>query len=458
MTELFGTDGIRGIAGQGLTAELALNVGKAAGLVLGKNQGHCLIGTDTRESANMLEAALATGLMSMGMDVTLVGVIPTPGVAYLTRTLNYTCGVVISASHNPYNYNGIKFFSQDGYKLPDQVEEELEDYLLKRKEFPENTESFGRLTLDPSLAKQYTRYLQSLCPHKLSGLKIALDCGNGALSKIAPYVLTSLGANVFALNTNPNGRNINLDCGSTNPKVIQNLVLSKEADLGFSFDGDADRIIAVDNKGRIVDGDHILAICAHHLHQKDQLNGGVVGTVMSNLGLKKYLKSIDVNFIEAKVGDRYVLEEMRGNGYVLGGEQSGHIIFTDYNTTGDGLATGLHLIEVMLESQKSLAELNDLMTSYPQVLVNARVLDHKKKSYLEDDVLEKSIEALEKKYEDNGRILIRPSGTEPLIRVMIEGTNLDEMREDAQVLADLIQEQLGGEWWTTNLLAIPVWT
>lgn len=458
MTELFGTDGIRGIAGQGLTAELALNVGKAAGLVLGKNQGHCLIGTDTRESANMLETALATGLMSMGMDVTLVGVIPTPGVAYLTRTLNYTCGVVISASHNPYNYNGIKFFSQDGYKLPDQVEEELEDYLLKRKEFPENTESFGRLTLDSSLAKQYTRYLQSLCPHKLSGLKIALDCGNGALSKIAPYVLTSLGANVFALNTNPNGRNINLDCGSTNPKVIQNLVLSKEADLGFSFDGDADRIIAVDNKGRIVDGDHILAICAHHLHQKDQLNGGVVGTVMSNLGLKKYLKSIDVNFIEAKVGDRYVLEEMRENGYVLGGEQSGHIIFTDYNTTGDGLATGLHLIEVMLESQKSLADLNDLMTSYPQVLVNARVLDHKKKSYLEDDVLEKSIEALEKKYEDNGRILIRPSGTEPLIRVMIEGTNLDEMREDAQVLADLIQEQLGGEWWTTNLLVIPVWT
>lgn len=445
MTELFGTDGIRGIAGQALTAELALEVGKAAGLVLGKNQGSCLIGTDTRESANMLEAALATGLMSMGMDVTLVGVIPTPGIAYLTRTLNYTCGVVISASHNPYNYNGIKFFSQDGYKLPDQVEEELEDYLLKRKEFPENTENFGHLTLDPSLAKQYTRYLQSLCPHKLSGLKIALDCGNGALSKIAPYVLTSLGANVFALNTNPNGKNINLDCGSTNPKVIQNLVLSKEADLGFSFDGDADRIIAVDEEGRIVDGDHILAICAHHLHQKDQLNGGVVGTLMSNLGLKKYLESIDVDFIEAKVGDRYVLEEMRDKGYVLGGEQSGHIIFTDYNTTGDGLATGLHLIEVMLESQKPLSYLNDLMTTYPQVLVNARVLDRKKKDYMADEVLEKAIEALKKKYEDKGRIVIRPSGTEPLIRVMIEGTDLVEMQEDAQVLADLIQKQLGGE-------------
>ena len=445
MTELFGTDGIRGLAGENLTPDLALKIGKAAGLVLGQGQGRCLIGTDTRESANMLETALASGLMSMGMDVTLVGVIPTPGIAYLTRKLNYTCGAVISASHNPYAYNGIKFFSSQGYKLPDQVEEEMEDYLLNRKEFPKKGRDFGRLSMDASLTKQYTKYLQSLCPRKLSGLKIALDCGNGALSKIAPYVLTSLGANVFALNTSPNGQNINLDCGSTNPTVIQNLVQSKKADIGFSFDGDADRIIAVDELGRIVDGDHILAICANYLHANDRLNGGVVGTLMSNLGLKKYLESIGVDFIESKVGDRYVLEQMLENSYVLGGEQSGHIIFTDYNTTGDGLATGLHLIEVMLESRKPLSHLNDLMTTYPQVLLNAQVLESRKKAYLEDDFLQESIRALENKYQDKGRIVIRPSGTEPLIRVMIEGTNLEEMEEDANVLVSLIEKQLGGQ-------------
>ncbi len=451
MRKLFGTDGIRGIAGDVLTGELAFSVAKSAGQVLGERGGRVLIGTDTRGSAQMLETALASGFMTMGMDVTLVGVIPTPGVAYLTRKHQYTCGVVISASHNPYEYNGIKFFSKEGYKLPDEVEEEMEAYILGEKEV-DPVEDFGHYDMNPDLAKEYTHYLQSLCPHHLEGMKIALDCGNGALSKIAPYVFTSLGANVFALNTNPDGKNINADCGSTNPTIIQNLVLSTGAQVGFSFDGDADRIIAVDEKGRQVDGDHILAICASYLKEKNQLPGGVVATIMSNLGLRKYLESIGVHFVESKVGDRYVLEEMLKNNYVLGGEQSGHIIFTDYNTTGDGLATGLHLVEVLLETGRTLSSLSDQMVTYPQVLQNAQVAEEKKRTYQENEIIMKAIEAINKKYQGNGRVVIRPSGTEPLVRVMLEGTDVVEMEEDVRVLVRVIEEQIGGNLWNIKLL------
>lgn len=443
MGRLFGTDGIRGEVGKELTPELAYSVGKAAGVVLTNGKkGRVLVGKDTRQSGDMLEAALSAGLMAMGLDVLSLGVIPTPGVAYLTREYDALAGVVISASHNPYGDNGIKFFSSTGYKLPDEVEEEMETYILGEKEFPEEGE-YGSYTVTEEGAKDYEKYLTSMMGLPIAGMTIALDCGNGALSKIAPLVFTKLGANVLALNTNPDGTNINLKCGSTNPKVIQELVLSRKADVGLSFDGDGDRVIAVDEKGRIVDGDHIIAICATYLMEKGELNHEtVVGTVMTNIGLDKYLQKIGVNIVKSAVGDRYVLEEMRRGGFVLGGEQSGHIIFTKYNTTGDGLATGLHLLEVMASKKLPLSILNDYMVSYPQVLVNAKVKNEWKKRYLEHEEVRKAVEALNRSFDGEGRVVIRPSGTEPLVRVMIEGTDLERLDKEAKALAAVIEQYL----------------
>lgn len=445
MKRLFGTDGIRGIANKELTPELAFRVGKAAGYVLSKGKkGKVLIGRDTRLSGNLLQSALEAGLMSIGLDVEVAGIIPTPAVAYLTRNGDYLAGVVISASHNPFEHNGIKFFSHSGYKLPNKVENEIEN-LVFQDDIIESTigDLVGKRSYNDNLKKIYEDYLIEITKIDLSGMKIAVDAGNGALYQIAESLFKRLGADVNVINNRPNGKNINDECGSTNPDLICKLVKEIGADIGMSFDGDADRIIAVDENGRIVDGDHILAICATDLKESNRLSKDtVVGTIMANIGLTRYLESIGVELIHTNVGDRYVLEEMVENGYVLGGEQSGHVIFLNYNTTGDGLATGLHLLEIMKKSGKKLSELNDLMTTYPQVLINANVRSDLKYRYMEFEDIKEKIEDIEREFDGKGRVVIRPSGTESKIRVMIEGEDKELLTKYAKELADYIEEKL----------------
>lgn len=447
MGKLFGTDGIRGIANKELTPELAYNVGRAGAYILTNGKkGKIVVGKDTRTSGDMLEAALTAGICSMGLDVIQVGIIPTPAVAYLTRKYNALAGVVISASHNPGEYNGIKFFNFEGLKLPDNVEEEIEDIILNKKEIEDRPikENIGRVYIEENGAKDYKEYLKSTIDVDLSGYKIAMDCGHGALYKIGPEIIRELNGEVVVVNTNPNGMNINDKCGSTNAQIIQNLVRDEKADIGLSFDGDADRIIAVDEKGEIVDGDHILAICGTYLKEQGRLkNNTIVGTVMTNMGLDVYLRENGMEIVKTAVGDRYVLEEMLNNGYVLGGEQSGHIIFLDYNTTGDGLATALHLLEVMRAKDQPLSKLNSLMTNYPQVLINAKVKDEFKNKYMEVKEIKEEIEKIEKMFHGEGRVVIRPSGTEPLVRVMIEGKDQDNITKIAQGLVNLIEDKIG---------------
>lgn len=447
MGKLFGTDGVRGIANKELTPELAYNIGRAGAYILTEErQGKILIGKDTRASGDMLEAALTAGICSMGLDVISLGVIPTPAVAYLTRKYKALAGVVISASHNPGEYNGIKFFNAEGLKLPDEVEEKIEDIILNDIEIDIRPikDKIGRVYIEENGAKDYKELLKTSINVDLKGLKIAMDLGHGALYKIGPEIMEELGAKVIAINTNPNGMNINDKCGSTDPSIIQQLVIDSKADIGLSFDGDADRIIAVDEKGRIVDGDHILAICSADLKNKGKLkNDTVVGTVMTNMGLDVYLRDNGMNIVKTAVGDRYILEEMLKNNYSLGGEQSGHIIFLDYNTTGDGLATGLHLLEVLKQSNKPLSELNDIMKNYPQILINAKVDNGLKYKYMENPEIKAEIEKIEAMFMGEGRVVIRPSGTEPLVRVMIEGKNQEEITNIAQNLANFIQERIG---------------
>ena len=436
MTRLFGTDGVRGIANKKLTPNLCYDIGRAAAFVLAKNKsGKVLVGRDTRLSGDLIESALVAGFMSIGLDVDIAGVIPTPGVAYLTRTGDYLCGVSISASHNPFEYNGIKFFSSDGLKLDDSVEDDIEEKVLSGTKIYKDVtgEDIGKINRSSQFTKKYVDYL-----------KIAVDAGNGAQSHIAKEVLESYGAEVKIINDKPNGKNINDNCGSTNPNLIEELVKSEKSDIGMSFDGDADRIIAVDEKGNIVDGDHILAICSTYLKRDNKLkNNAVVGTVMSNMGLKKYLESIDVDFVETKVGDRYILENMLQNNYVIGAEQSGHVIFLDYNTTGDGLATGIHLLEIMKKSGNKLSQLNELMRDYPQVLRNAKVRDDLKNKYNEFPEIVDAIKNVDDNYNGSGRVVIRPSGTEALVRVMIEGENKEKLIEDAEKLVEVIEDKLG---------------
>lgn len=447
MSRLFGTDGIRGVANQELRPELAFKVGRAVAHILcNHKEGSILVGKDTRISGDMLESALVAGITSMGIDVILLGVIPTPAVAYLTRKYKALAGVVISASHNPGEYNGIKFFNNDGLKLPDEVEDKIEE--IMDSEEVDNIRPIaaevGRVIIEKNSAKEYKEYLKSTINIDLTGMKIAMDCGHGALYKIGPETIRELNGQVLVVNDSPDGMNINKDCGSTNPDIVRNLVLEEKADIGISFDGDGDRIIAVDNEGNLIDGDHILAICATNLKEKGKLtNNTVVGTVMTNMGLDLYLKENGMDIIKTAVGDRYVLEEMLQSDYVIGGEQSGHIIFLEYNTTGDGLATGLHLLEVVKETGKSLAELNKLMTNYPQVLVNAKVDNSKKYKYLEDEVIKNEIDKIEKLFHGQGRVVIRPSGTEPLVRVMIEGKNQEEISNIAENLAEIIEKRIG---------------
>ncbi|PKM94397.1 MAG: phosphoglucosamine mutase [Firmicutes bacterium HGW-Firmicutes-1] len=448
MGNLFGTDGVRGIANKELTVELAYRLGQAGAYVLTKENKHkatILIGRDTRLSGEMLTAAMVAGICSVGADTVSVGVVPTPAVSYLTKEYGADAGVVISASHNPVEYNGIKFFNKDGYKLSDSLEEEIEALLAndnKDIELPVGTD-IGRVVYRTECIYDYIRYAKRQINTKLDGLKVVIDCANGASYVSAPEALRQLGAEVIIIHNEPDGTNINKKCGSTHMNDLQLYVKQVEAHIGLAFDGDADRCLAVDEKGNIVDGDQIMAICALYMKEQGILKKDtVVATVMSNLGFFIMGKEQGLNIEQTKVGDRYVLEKMLEEGYNLGGEQSGHIIFLDENTTGDGLLTALHLLEVMKMTGKSLSALTSVMEVLPQVLVNAKIKIEKKDLYESDEVIAKAIAAVEAKFSGSGRVLIRPSGTEPLIRVMIEGKNQQELLIEATGLAKLIENRL----------------
>lgn len=447
MRKYFGTDGVRGVANTELTCDLAYKLGRAGGYVLaqGKDKVKVIVGRDTRVSGDMLEASLISGLMSVGCDVITVGIVPTPAVAYLTRKYEADCGVVISASHNPVEYNGIKFFNADGYKLDDSVELEIESYIddIDRVEHTPVGENVGRKIYMHDAQRDYVEYLKEIVDVDFKGLKVVLDCANGAAYKVAPIIFDELGASVITINSNPNGNNINDKCGSTHPKKLKEAVLANKADLGLAYDGDADRLIAIDENGNIVDGDHIMVLSAIYLKNKKKLaKNTLVVTVMSNIGLTIAAKENGINLATTAVGDRYVLEEMKNSEYNLGGEQSGHMIFLDYNTTGDGVLSSLVLSKIVLEEGKSLSELASVMTKYPQVLVNARISNENKNRYMEYPEIKNEIERIAKLLDGCGRVLIRPSGTEPLVRVMLEGKEEGQIKELATNLANLIQGKL----------------
>lgn len=448
MGRLFGTDGVRGIANTELTPELAFKVGQAGAYVLTEETHHkarILVGRDTRVSGDMLEAALIAGICSVGAEAVSIGIVPTPAVAYLTRFYNADAGVVISASHNPVEYNGIKYFNSKGYKLSDKTEERIEAIILDKAEsipVPVGAD-VGCRTQKENAFEDYIEFAKGTIDCDLKGLKIAVDCANGAAYRTAPMALSALGAEVQIISNDPDGYNINLNCGSTHMERLQKLVPACGADLGLAFDGDADRVLAVDEKGNMIDGDRIMAICALALMEKGELKDNtLVTTVMSNLGLFVMAKERGLTIRQTKVGDRYVLEEMVNDGYIIGGEQSGHIIFLEHNTTGDGLVTALQLLAVLKQSGKPLSELASVMQVMPQVLVNAKISNDKKNVYMEDETIVKAINNLKATFQDNGRVLIRPSGTEPLVRVMIEGKDKDFLQRKAEELATLIESKL----------------
>lgn len=447
MGQLFGTDGVRGLANEKLNCDLAYRIGQASAIVLtmAKHKPRILVGRDTRLSGDMLEAALVAGICSVGAEARVVGVIPTPAVAYLARHYKADAGVVISASHNSMEYNGIKIFNRKGYKLSDELEERIESIVLDHSEeiiYPTGVD-VGRVVRVKNALSHYEEFLKNSIDIRLDGLKLVVDCANGAASKIAPMVFSQLGAEVHAIYNDPDGININSLCGSTYPQNLQEYVVELGADAGLAFDGDADRLIAVDEHGEIVDGDQMLVICGLDMKKRGLLKKDtVVGTVMSNLGFDKALKRAGCNVAKTTVGDRYVLEEMLEKGYNIGGEQSGHIIFLDYNTTGDGILTALQLLSVIKRENKRLSELAGVMEKFPQVLVNAKVSEVNKLSYTQDQDIQKEIKRIEDRFEGEGRVLIRPSGTEPLVRVMIEGKDQREIEEYAVGLAKLIEERL----------------
>ncbi|MBE5812579.1 MAG: phosphoglucosamine mutase [Clostridiales bacterium] len=445
MGRLFGTDGVRGVANKELTTELAYKIGRAGAYVLAgelKHKPTIIIGKDTRISGDMLEASLISGICSVGANVIRAGVIPTPGIAYLTRLYKCDAGVVISASHNSFEFNGIKFFNGNGYKLSDEVENEIESIIFGEVAEPEaaEPENVGCCIEKPNCLEDYAKFLQGIGTD-LTGKKIAIDCANGASYIIAKKVLEALGATVLVIGNNPDGININKDCGSTHMEGLQKFVVENKADLGLAFDGDADRLLAVDENGKLVDGDKILVICGKYLKEKGKLkNNAIVGTIMSNMGFDVAGKEYGINTVRTKVGDRYVLEEMMDKGYILGGEQSGHVIFLEHNTTGDGILTALNVLNVIADTNKKLSELAKQMTSYPQVVVNAKVTNERKKSYLEDVKVKELIEKTEEMFKGEGRVVIRASGTEPLIRVMIEGKEQKVIEEKANEIAKAISD------------------
>lgn len=448
MGRLFGTDGVRGVANAELTPMLAMLLGQAGAYVLTKKAEHkptLIVGCDTRISGDMLANALMAGICSVGANAIFVGVVPTPAVAFLTRKYNADAGVVISASHNPVEFNGIKFFDGRGYKLPDSMEDEIECLIqneMKEISLPTGT-AIGKITYRYDAKEDYVAYATSLVPVDLSGLKIVVDCAEGASSYTSVSALEKCGATVIPIHNNPDGTNINKECGSTHMEELSRTVIASKADLGLAFDGDADRLLAVDEKGEKVDGDQIMGIIGSYMKEKGTLKKNtIVATIMSNLGFFLMGQERQIHIEQTKVGDRYVLERMREIGANLGGEQSGHIILLDENTTGDGLVSALHLLQVVVESKKTLSQLKGIMEVLPQALVNARVTNENKEKYMEYPEVASAIEALTEKFAGEGRVLIRPSGTEPLVRVMIEGKDEKEIVCQARSLATLIENTM----------------
>lgn len=449
MSRLFGTDGVRGIAGSELTIQLATQLGQAGASVLTRETAHkptIIVGCDTRISGGMLSNALMAGICSVGANAIYVGIAPTPAVAYLTRLYKADAGVVISASHNPAEFNGIKFFNRDGYKLPDSLEDEIENLITANMmgvTMPIG-DQVGKIEYRFDAVEEYIKYAAKSVPVDLKGMKIVADCANGASYITSIKTLQKLGAEVITMSIEPDGININSKCGSTHPEALCKRVVEEGAQIGLAFDGDADRLIAVDEQGRLVDGDQLMAICGIHMKNHGRLKKDtIVGTVMSNLGFNIMGKENGIHIERTVVGDRYVLECMKAKGYNLGGEQSGHIIFLDENTTGDGLLSALHVLQVMVETKKSLSELASVMEVLPQALVNAHVANSIKHKFMEYKAIAQAIEDLEKRFDGEGRVLIRPSGTEPLVRVMIEGKNQEEIEKEARKLADLITDVMG---------------
>ena len=450
MGRLFGTDGVRGVANSELTPELAFKLGKAGAHVLSesnKSKPVVLIGKDTRISGDMLEDALSAGILAVGGNVIKVGVLPTPAVAYLVRHYNADVGVVISASHNPFEYNGIKFFNGEGFKLDDEIEDRIEDIIIRNTDVNSHItgDKLGRcLDADEDALMHYAKYLTETVDCDLTGKKIVLDCANGAAYKVAEMVYSMLGADITVIGNEPDGLNINKACGSTHPEKLQAEVVRQGAFIGLAYDGDADRLIAVDELGRIIDGDKLICICAKMLKDAGELKDDkVTATVMSNIGFHKYLENLGCSVDVTAVGDRYVLERMLETGCVIGGEQSGHIIFRNHSTTGDGILSSLQLVKAVLASGKKASELSDEIEIYPQVLKNAKVKNENKNKYKNDPEIVEAIAKVEAEMEGSGRVLIRPSGTEPLVRVMIEGQDVNHITELAQDLAKLLTKRFG---------------
>ncbi|WP_248549688.1 phosphoglucosamine mutase [Paenibacillus odorifer] len=445
MGKYFGTDGVRGVANRELTAEMAYSIGRCGGYVLAGNldKPKVVIGMDTRISGPLLESALIAGLLSIGADVIRIGVVSTPAVAYITRLLKADAGVMISASHNPVEDNGIKFFGGDGFKLTDDTELRIEELMdAEVDELPRPIGSgLGMVTVDNDAKYLYLEYLKTTISQDFKGIKVVLDCAHGAAYELAPRLFRELGAEVISIGAEPDGLNINDGFGSTHPETLREEVLRHGADLGLAFDGDADRLIAIDNNGDEVDGDFILCICGDAMNRAGKLKDStIVSTVMSNIGFYKATEKLSLNTAKTAVGDRYVMEEMRRGGFNLGGEQSGHVIFLDYNTTGDGILTAIQLVDTLKATGKQLSEVKSMMTKYPQVLVNVRVQD--KTNYPNNPAIEAAIAEVEGKLGDNGRVLVRPSGTESLIRVMAEGPDKSDLDLYVNQIVEVVQREL----------------
>lgn len=449
MGRLFGTDGVRGVANKDLTNELAMKIGMAAAEILLKTSEDkrptVMIGRDTRASGDMLEAALTAGFCSVGVNVLSVGVVPTPAIAYLVGKYGCEAGVMISASHNPCEYNGIKIFQSTGYKLPDALEEEIESIIL---DTPDKIElktggEVGRRTYCKTAVEDYIEHVVSVCEVSLDGLNIAIDTANGSASVCAKEIFTRLGAKCHMLSDTPNGVNINLNCGSTHMEELSEFVKANKLDLGVAFDGDADRMLAVDENGEIVDGDKVIAICATQMKQENKLaKDTAVVTVMSNMGFFKFCENNGIKCAKTAVGDRYVLERMLKDGYNIGGEQSGHVIFLDYATTGDGELSAVKLLETVVKSGTTLAQLSKVMTVYPQVLINVPVTPEGKMKYNNDEYIISAVQEAEMELHGDGRVLVRVSGTEPLVRVMLEGMDTDHITRLGNYIADVVKERL----------------
>lgn len=449
MGRLFGTDGVRGVANSELTPELAFKLGKAGAHVLSRDKERpvVIIGKDTRLSGDMLEDALSAGILAVGGNVIKVGVLPTPAIAHLVKVYQADAGVVISASHNPFEYNGIKFFNGDGFKLDDSIENEIEDIILRDIDVNSHItgDMLGRcLEADDDAEEKYAEFLKSTIDVDIKSIKLVLDCANGAAYSVAEKVYSELGADITVIGNEPNGVNINDGYGSTHPEKLQEEVVKQGAFMGLAYDGDADRLIAVDEKGRIIDGDKLICICAKMMKDRKQLAGDIVtATVMSNIGFHKYINGMGCSVEVTGVGDRYVLESMLKTGSRIGGEQSGHIIFLNHTTTGDGILSSLQLLQAVLLSGRKPSELSDEIEIFPQVLRNARVKNENKSIFMDDSEIKDAVAKVEKEIEGSGRLLIRPSGTEPLVRVMLEGQDVAHITQLAEGLADILTKRFG---------------